>query len=268
MAAELDKLRIQADLLKASARQLAERFEQVGEADIAEALTTMDTGVAVFDAQATVARSRGHERFSPTELELTVRQQVDRLINQFGLHLEVYTGLDPQKAVEAYRRDFILPDGAAMSEEYKGRFDGRILVVDPRVELSTLHQRADVTEYIITSAIKNLTAIPRVPYVTFTHDSQQYRPYSVEQALGMFAEDEVGRPQVEISHHYLQFPKDFTKNGMVGMDAAGSRYGDGRVPYLSLLDGRPEVFALWIGDPLRGWGAGSRGKDVIELGAR
>lgn len=268
MAAELEQLRIQANLLNQHARQLAERFEQAGQADIAGALTAIDTGVAVFDAQAAVARSRGLERFPPTELELTVTQQVDRLINQFGLHLEVYSGLNPEEAALQYRRDFALPTGATMPEEYKGRFDQRILVVDPRVELSTLHQKAGVPEYINTSAITNLTEVPRVPYVTFTHDSQKYRPYSVEQALAMFAGDEVGRPQVEISHHYLQFPKDFTKNGMVGMDAVGSRFRGGYVPCLGLLYGRPEVYARWIDDPSRGWGAGSRGKEIIELGVR
>ncbi len=267
MAANLEVLREQT-------RQLAEQFRQNGQPEIAD---TLETGpVVVFNDQAIIARKLGLEQFSkPTigarqlisqDLKEVVAKQIDRFIEKYGFHREVYPRLSDGEATAQYRRDFGLPESVFQPAEYAGRFD-TVLVIEPRISLSRKYAIAGIREWIDTSAITDSTKYPDTPpYLTFTHDAQKYRPYSVKQALTMFAEDEVGIPLNEVTDHYLLLPEDFGKRGMVGMDAAGSRSGGGDVPCLYLLRGGPGVYADFIDDPARHWGTGSRGKEVIKLG--
>jgi len=196
-------------------------------------------------------------------MELVVSKHVERYIG-LGFYREVYPNLDDEEATARYREDFALPvSGVEQPEAHRGRFDV-YLVVDPRINLPRQHKRAKIAEYIDTGKITNLTQFPRRPYVVFTHDANRYRPHTVDQAIAKFAGDEVGSPQVEVTALYLNYPQFFRDHGV---DAAGSRYKSDYVPCLYTFHGRPEVGAYWSGDVSRYWGALSRGKEIIELGA-
>ena len=201
------------------------------------------------------AVSKSKEALIAPDLELIIAQQVNRLI-QLGFHKEL--GMSK----EEYRAGFTLPAGASQPESYKGRFDA-LLVVEPRIVLARQHARAGIKEWINTDNIQNLTKFPDTPYAVWTHDGQKYRPFSVEKAIKRFATDEVGSPQIEVTALYLQHPEYFKNRGV---DAAGSRGGGGGVPGLDTFVGGPGVRAPWIDRPGQGWGAGSRGKEIIRLG--
>lgn len=188
-------------------------------------------------------------------LEWLVSRQVNRFI-ELGFHSEV------AQTEEEYRRYLALPEGLTQPEAYKGRFDIP-LVVEPRLSLTTTHCIAGITEYIKTGNIENLTPVPKTPYIAWTHDGTKYQPYSVEKALTLFAEDEVGSPQIEVTSLYLSHPEFFRGRGI---DAAGSRHGGSRVPYLYTFHGRPGVRAGRVGNPDSLWGALSRGNEIVVLG--
>lgn len=198
-------------------------------------------------------------------LEAIVTAQVDRLI-ELGFHAEVYPDLPNEEAKAKYRADFAIPQGGiTQPEAYKGRFDV-LLVIDPRVLLTRQYalSRPEIIEYIDAGKITDETPVPGKPYAIWTHDAQRYRPYSVDKAKEQFADDEVGGLQVEVTSLYLHHPEFFRDHGV---DAAGSHYGSGGVPYLDTFFGRPRVSADSSAGRDRHWGALSRGKEIIDLGA-
>lgn len=245
---------------------------------------------ALLRADATVARKLGApesfgvekpEALSRVDLEKIVAGQVGKHI-ALGFHTEVYPQLSAEGAEEQYRKDFILPEGAAQPAEYVGRFDVA-LVVEPRISLTRKHELAkrimeldldsvargwatsQVREWVNTGNIQDLTEHPTdKPYLVFTHDGQRYRPFTVKQAIQRFADDEVGNPQVEITDLFLKHPEYFVDHGIY---AAGSHYGGGLVPCLGAFSDEPGVSADLFGSPFQSWGAGSRGKEYIILGA-
>lgn len=215
------------------------------------------------------------------DLERIVTEQVKRFI-ALGFHREVYPDLSKAEAKAKYQADFVLPKQAVQPPEYRGRFD-EVLVVEPRISLTRKHKLAgrikeldlvpvakkwttsQVADWINTETIQDLTPHPTdIQYLVFTHDGQRYCPLTVEQAIGQFASDEVGSPQLEMIGLFLQKPIFFDGRGI---DAAGSRNKFGSVPYLDTFNGRPEVGAHSAGNQNQDWGALSRGKEIILLGS-
>lgn len=150
-----------------------------------------------------------------------------------------------------------------MPKEYEVRFPV-VNAVDPRVPISEKDRRAGIKDWIETGKITNQTQIPDKPYIVFTHDGTLYLPYTVNQAISMFEKDEVAEPMIETTDLYLNHPEFFINRGR---DAAGSRAGDGDVPCLSMFDGNPGVSSGSTRSPAQGFGAGSRGKEIIVLGS-
>lgn len=181
----------------------------------------------------------------------------------FGFHTVVYPDLSEEEATEKYLGDFTVPKDARMPKEYKGRFDV-INAVDPRVPPKEKDKRGKINEWINTGNIEDQTFIPEKPYIVFTHDGKLYLPDSVTQAEAKFAEDEVGEPLTETIDLFFNHPEFFKTRGR---DSAGSRTGNGSVPFLNTFRGGPAVFAISPGSPVRDFGAGSRGKVIIELGS-
>lgn len=187
----------------------------------------------------------------------------DFLLNQRDLQLARFLelGFHNILGIEKGKYKDCFPQFAVPPESYKGRFDIPLLV-ESRIALQRQHQAAGIVEYINTNRISNVTYVPAVSYAINTHDAQRYRPYSVEDALTYFASDEVVSPYIEVLALHLQHPEIFEDHGI---DAAGSRSEDVRVPYLFVFLGKPGVGAGWIGSPRSDWGAGSRG-NVVTLG--
>lgn len=189
-------------------------------------------------------------------LGFVVAACVDRFI-ELGFHEEM------GQTQDEYRAKFILSEGAKQPESYRGRFDVAV-VVEPRIRLARLHERAGIRDYINTDNVTDITEYPKdCPYIIFTHDGQRYRPYSVEKALTLFEDDEVGTPQVEVTGFYLKHPEYLIRRGV---DAAGSRYEGDDVPFFDLFYGRPKVIARRIDHVDYSWGPLSRGKEIIRLG--
>lgn len=180
-----------------------------------------------------------------------------------GFHTFIYPDVSEEEATEKYLGDFAVPKDARMPKEYKGRFDV-INAVDPRVPPKEKDKRGKINEWINTGNIEDQTFIPEKPYIVFTHDGTLYLPYTVNQAIGRFAEDEVGEPLTETIDLYLNHPEFFRTRGR---DAAGSRTVYGDVPCLSVFNGYPRVDAESPGNPRQDFGAGSRGKKIIVLGS-
>lgn len=134
-----------------------------------------------------------------------------------------------------------------------------MLPVDPRLSLSTQYDLLGVTAYFNTGRVTNRTAVPDRPYVIWTRDGQLYRPYSVDEALELFAPDEVGATLGEVTALYAQHP-DFFKGR--GIDASGSRDDSYRVPYLNTFYGNARVSASRGDYHDSRWGALSRGNEV------
>lgn len=197
----------------------------------------------------------GQELLVPN-LELVIASSVDRFV-ELGLHEKL------GKTEQDYRAEFVLPEGAGQPESYKGRFDIPV-VVEPRVSLAFIHKRAGIREYIDTDKVRNLVECPTdYPYIIFTHQGYRYRPYSVDRALTLFEDDEIGAPQIEVSSLYLEHPEFFLGRGL---DAAGSQYEDNEVPFFDTFYGKPKVIARKIDHEDYSWGALSRGKEIIRLG--
>ena len=218
------------------------------------------------------------------ELEFVVGGQVNRMI-RLGYHTEVYPDLSLEMAELQYRADCVLPEGADQPEDLAGRFDFTI-VGEPRISLVRKHELAAklkelnldrmvrnwptsrVAEYIDTGKIedeKDEELYPTdVPYIFFTHDGQRHLGHSPKDGIKRFDSDEIGKLQRESTDHFMQKPIHFRRRGH---DAVGSRYGGGRVPCLYAFDDGPEVDAGSLGYRFRGWGAASRGKEIIRLGA-
>ncbi len=194
-------------------------------------------------------------------LEKIVAKCVDRYLG-LGFHIFIYPDVSEEEAVEKYRKDFSIPGGASKPEEYDSRFDV-YYAVEPRVSLSRKHKRAGISELTDTLKISNSTHIPDKPYIAFTHDGTLYLPYTVNQAVRRFSEDEVGESQTETTDLYLNHPVLFA---IFGRDAAGSRTEYGNVPSLVAFFGRPRVEENRPGASHQHWGVGSRGKKIIELG--
>ncbi len=190
------------------------------------------------------------------DLEYVVSRQIDRYVD-----LKFHSELGMSEA--DYRQSLALPEGTLQPESYRGRFDV-LLVVEPRITLVRQHKLANITEYISTDKIVNIDEVPDYPYAIWTHDGQVYRPVTVEQARDKFLNDEVGSPQLEVTDLYLQHPEYFKGRGI---DAAGSQDGGGRVPTQRAFYGGSEVRASEAGNADQDWGAGSRGKEIIRLGA-
>lgn len=191
------------------------------------------------------------------QYEASVRRQVNRFVG-LGFH-EVLS----QKE-EEYRRGFTLPEsGFSQPEAYQGRFD-ILLVVDPRLSLPVVHKRAGVDELCKIEEIRNLTPVPSGPYVAWTHDASRYGPFSVEEALAYFADDEVGSPQVEVTGMYLHYPEFFEKYSIY---ASGSCIGGDRgVPYLYRFRRNSRVVAGTLDNKHPSWGVLSRGREITQLG--
>lgn len=198
----------------------------------------------------------------PLNLKEIVATCADRYIG-LGRHMVVYPDLSEGEAIERYRADFTVPKDARMPKEYKVRFPV-VNAVDPRIPIPEKDRRAGIKEWINTGNIENQTFIPDKPYVVFTHNGTLYLPNTVNQAMGRFKENEVGEPLTETIDLYLNRPDFFRTRGR---DSAGSRTEDGTVPFLHTFGGGPEVDADSPDDPTRRYGAGSRGKKIIELGS-
>ncbi len=203
--------------------------------------------------------SRGFPPETPAvvDLERVVSRQIGRYVD-----LNFHSELGMSEA--DYRQSLALPKGTLQPETYRDRFDV-LLVVETRIALARQHKLANITEYISrTDKIVNIDEVPDYPYAIWTHDGQVYRPVTVKQARNEFLNDEVGSLQREVTALYFQYQEYFRDRGI---DAAGSRYGDGLVPNLSTYLGLPRVFALKADSAYQSWGAGSRGKEIIRLGA-
>ncbi|OGH39068.1 MAG: hypothetical protein A3B44_03145 [Candidatus Levybacteria bacterium RIFCSPLOWO2_01_FULL_38_21] len=184
------------------------------------------------------------------------KRKIDNFID-LGFHSEL-----GQSEIE-YRRSLALPEGVVQPEAYKGRFD-LLIPVEGRIPLKRQYELAGIREWIDTGKITNITPILDGPFAIWTHDARRYRPYSVEQAIKQFKDDEVGSPQIEVIALYLQYPEFFRDQGVA---AAGSRDECDRAPELYMFAGEPEANASWIGHRDQRWGALSRGKEIINLGA-
>src|SRR3989344_8805301 len=101
------------------------------------------------------------------------------------------------------------------------------------------------------------TQIPDKPHIVFTHDGTLYLPYTVNQAIEKFADDEVGEPYAETLDFYLNHSEFFQTRGR---DSAGSRTEYGNVPCLNTFLGKPGVYAVLPDNPSQYFCAGSRDK--------
>lgn len=253
---------------------------QLGKLDVAQKIAEVHQELEPA-SRVSQTRVEKPETLGRADLERIVARQVDRYI-VLGFYAEVYPGIPEEEAKTKYRADFTLPEDAAQPAEYASRFDV-VLAVEPRISLTRKHELAarikeldldsvarrwstsKVKEWINTGNIRDLTDHPTdVPYLIFTHDGQKYRPYSVEKALTLFEADEVGSPQLEVTDFFLQKPSLFVKRGI---DAAGSRSEHDVVPCLTAFFDGPKVSADWLDYPGQLWGALSRGKEIIRLGA-
>lgn len=203
------------------------------------------------------ARGDAGEPGEPS-LRGVVARQVNKYI-ELGFHREL--GISQA----AYRARFELPQGVGQPEAYVGRFDIP-LVIDPRVGLARQAALGGIEvweNFDISQVDEDLTEVPGEPYLGFTHDGRKYRPYSIREAMKLFAADEVGSPLAEVIALYAQHPECFVESGVY---AAGSRYQYDNVPRLS-RSRTMSIDAGWIGDKFGGMGVLSRGRGIVRLGA-
>ena len=202
-----------------------------------------------------------------SELGSTVVEQVNRLI-RFGLHREMYpyVTIPDEDAERRYSEDFILPEGAKRPEGYRRRFDIPV-VVDPRVDLRTLLDKARIERQIDISKITNLRGVSGRTCLIWTNNGHTRHYFSVGEATGRFSKDQIGSTLSEVIAIFLQHPEYFEGRGII---AAGSRYEDGNrnilTPFVSNLNDSVNIGAIAEYDPIRpGWGVSSRGKEIIKF---
>ncbi len=204
--------------------------------------------------------SKRAEHLRHPDLSEAVHKAVARFIG-LGFHKAVYPDISEEEARGRYRKDFTLRQGASMPEDYQERFPV-INVVEPRIPISEKASLAGI-ERINACIVTNETQISDKPYVAFTHDGYRYFRHKVDEAISEFTGDEVGEPLTETIDLYLNHPRILKYHGR---DSIGSRIMNDGIPSVDTFRGHPKIEASSSDDPSPYYGAGSRGKKIIELG--
>lgn len=205
--------------------------------------------------------SKRIEHLRHPDLSEAVRKAAARFIG-LGFHRAVYPDIPEEEAQRRYKKDFSLPEGARMPEEYEARFPV-VNVVEPRISISAKAELARI-ELVNVCVVTNETQISDKPYIAFTHDGHRYFRHRVDEAISEFVEGEVGEPLTETVDLWLNHPGILKFHGR---DSVGSRTEKGRIPSVDNFRGHPKIEVTLPGDPSPYFGAGSRGEKIIELGS-
>lgn len=167
-----------------------------------------------------------------------VRRQIEKNI-ELGFHEEP----EINQTEDEYRQSF--PSQLPQSMEHRGEFY-LPLAVEPRISLQKQHRLAGISEFAVSSRIRDKVPPPYKPYIILVSIANELENDTAEKAVSNFQDYEVVCCQLEVTSFCIHNRKVLERTGAVF--STGSRFypSDNSIPFIEIRDNKPRLESIQI----------------------